>query len=438
MNRSKTSASWPRRALGVAAALASGLLLVIVIQMQRAGHWLQPTQETRLEAFDRLWRLMEDQYPYFEIKGVDGPALRDDYRPRIAAAPNDGVYFTLLAEMLDALGDGHTGVLSPYPDVACYAATREIEGQAVVVTIGPSATAAGLAVGDVVQTVDGRSVADALAALDPRLRTGSTERGRRRSAFDHLLCGPSQGVLRATVADRDSGQRVVDLQPLDRPAAPATPIPAVTWRRLPEGVGVIALRRLFGDDGQDLVADFDAALAALADTPGLILDLRGNGGGNSTLGDAIAGRFVAAPGSYGQEWYRQRLPFRLWSLNADYAVTPRGSTYGGRLVVIIDTGVGSSAEQLVAALVEGAGVMTVGRPSAGSSGNPMRVDVRGGQVRFSTGDFRRQDGTPIEGVGFAPDIAVAWSIDDVHTGRDPDVEAALQILSRSIQLKRDD
>ncbi|HRF46888.1 MAG TPA: S41 family peptidase [Anaerolineales bacterium] len=414
----------------LAALAIIGVLAISGVQMHRAGLWFQPTDETRLEAFDRLCGILELHYPYFKAKDIDWDGLRSRYRPRVAAATDDDAFFALLAEMLDELGDGHTGVVSPYPKVACYGTTLEVEGRAVVTSLGPSATAAGLVVGDVVENVAGQPANEVIVGLDPRLRTGSTDRARRRSAFEHLLCGPNTGVLQVGVVGDDGDVRDVDIRRLDPTTALPDLEPAVVARRLPEGPGLIKLRRLYAEEGRDLVADFDAALDGLDDPPGLILDLRGNGGGDSILGDAIAGRFVDEAFRYGQERYQERLPFRLWSLSFDYIVTPRGARYAGRIVVIIDTAVASSAEQFVAALVDGAGAVTVGRSTAGSSGNPIRIELRGGLIRISTGDFRRNDGTPIEGVGFSPDIAVAWSIDDVNAGRDPDLEAAVLALTR--------
>ncbi len=427
--RLRRASRW-RRALGLIGLCLAGLLLLSTNQMWAAGYWLQPTRESRLAAFDRLWSIMRDQYPYFDVKGADWNDARDRYRPRVAAAGDDQVFFVLLAEMLGELNDGHTGVMSPYPDVACFGATREVEGLALVSVVGPSATAHGLARGEIVTAVDGRDVEDALLALDPRLRTGSTPAARRGAAFEHLLCGPADHPLAVEVVGTAGQPRTLTLRAATTPAGPApSATAAIRSERLAGGLGLIAVNRLYDDDGGDLVAAFDAALARLSDAPGLILDLRGNGGGSSGIGDAIAGRFVPNALRYGREHYRLRLPFRGWLLSHDYVVQPRGPRYTGPLVVIIDTGVASSAEQLVAALVDGAGARTVGRATAGECGNPMRLDLRGGWVRFSTGDFRRSNGQPIEGVGLSPDDMVVWRLDDWRTGRDPDLATAVALLT---------
>ena len=124
--------------------------------------------------------------------------------------------------------------------------------------------------------------------------------------------------------------------------------------------------------GHDLVAEFDAALDGLRDTPGLIIDLRGNGGGSTAVADPMAGRLLERPFVYGHEYYRSRLPFRGWRLWIDYRVAPRPPVYTHPVVVLIDVGNASTAENWLAAMVDSGRVRTVGRTTAGSSGNPLR------------------------------------------------------------------
>jgi len=71
----------------------------------------------------------------------------------------------------------------------------------------------------------------------------------------------------------------------------------------------------------------------------------------------------------------------------------------------------------------------VGRLTAGASGNPIVFRLPGAyNVRFSTADFRRKDGTAIEGVGIVPDVEVDWTVEDLRQGRDPDLAAAEALL----------
>ena len=179
------------------------------------------------------------------------------------------------------------------------------------------------------------------------------------------------------------------------------------------------------------MAEFDAALDALMDAPGIILDLRGNGGGSTFISDRIAGRFLDRPFTYGRDEFRARLPQRGWRDHFDYRVTPRGPTYTGLLVLLIDEYNFSTVEQFIVALADSGRATTVGRPTAGGSGNPLTFRLPGGgMVRFSAAAFRRNNGARIEGAGIAPDVRVAWTVADFPAGRDPDLEAAERVWSR--------
>jgi carboxyl-terminal processing protease len=111
-------------------------------------------------------------------------------------------------------------------------------------------------------------------------------------------------------------------------------------------------------------------------------------------------------------------------------VNARQLVYTGEVVLLIDVGCMSTTEQFILALVDSGRAMTVGRRSAGATGNPIQFQLVGaGKVHFSTGDFTRIDGTRLEGVGIIPDVEVIWTLDDFFQGRDPDLEAAEILLN---------
>jgi C-terminal processing protease CtpA/Prc len=203
----------------------------------------------------------------------------------------------------------------------------------------------------------------------------------------------------------------------------------INGRRLPSGLGLIRIPTFSSDTGHDLTAEFDAALDGLMDAPGIILDLRGNGGGSSFISDRIGGRFLSQPFTYGCETYRRRLPWHAWQLRWTYRIKPRQPVYTGPVILLIDTTNMSTAELFITALVDSGRAQTVGRQTAGASGNPVMFRLPGGGLaRFSTGEFRRRDGTPIEGVGITPTIPIAYTVAAFRQGDDPDLAAAERLL----------
>lgn len=417
--------------IGVIVAAAA----LALTQLHSMGQFAPLTQD-RAANFDRLMRAIDRAYPYFDEKQIDWQAQVAAARLQVEAARADADYFQAIALLLAGLNDGHTMLSRPFVPVTHLGRLAEIEGQAVIVAVSPPAEAAGLDVGDVVLSVDGQEVNAAIATLPPQLRYGSTDWNRRAFALSNLLSvwGAAQAVD-VTVQRANGLVYSVTLTPQSVNAANATQAhtePLVQAKRLPSGLGYIHLGENFGDrPGHDMVAEFDAALDDLMDTPGLILDVRDNGGGDSLVAAQIAGRFLAEPFVYGRESYRQRLPTRVWWLWSERRVTPRPPRYAGPIILLTDASTVSSAEEFVVSLVDSGRAQTVGRQTAGSSGNPIVFQLPGGgRVRFSTGDLRRVGGTPIEGVGIRPDLPVTWTLEDVRLGRDPDVDAAEQMLSK--------
>jgi carboxyl-terminal processing protease len=99
------------------------------------------------------------------------------------------------------------------------------------------------------------------------------------------------------------------------------------------------------------------------------------------------------------------------------------------VILLIDGSNMSTAESFIISLVDAGRARTVGRRTAGASGNPVHFQLIGDRrARFSTGSLHRRDGRLIEGQGIEPDVPVTWTLDDVHAGRDPDLTMAEGLL----------
>lgn len=409
--------------------LVTFMVTAILVPLYQVGRLSLPRYSIQSN-FSRLCLAMETAYPYFDTKGIDWAELSDRYSQEVASVTEDGAYWRIVARMLAELQDGHTGLLSPSVMSGRYtfATCVDLDGILMVDQVGAVGQAAGLRRGDVVLAVNDLPIAAALKALPPMLVAGSSE-GQRRSRAARAVLSTTGDSLSIVVAG-SAGERTVKLE---RPAsqiagrADATVAegPRITGRLLAMCIGVITIPDFEDGGTHDLVAEFDAALAPLMDAPGIILDVRGNGGGSTLISDQIAGRFLTSTFTYGREFYRQRLVLRGWSAWYDYRVKPRGEIYQGRVAILTDVRCVSTTENFIVALVDSGRAQTVGQRTGGSSGNPMRFMLTGGAfVRFSAGAFHRLGGTPLEGLGIAPDVEVVWTVDDFRMGHDPDMKTA--------------
>lgn len=102
------------------------------------------------------------------------------------------------------------------------------------------------------------------------------------------------------------------------------------------------------------------------------------------------------------------------------------------MAVLIDAGTRSAAEGFVVFMDQIPGVTLVGRPSNGSTGQPLIVSLPGGGFALIVSKRNTYpDGTEFVGVGIQPDIVVETTIDDVRAGRDPVLERARAVLRSS-------
>jgi carboxyl-terminal processing protease len=108
--------------------------------------------------------------------------------------------------------------------------------------------------------------------------------------------------------------------------------------------------------------------------------------------------------------------------------SPSADAYHGRVFVLVDRFCISACEDFVMPFKTTGRGTVVGELTAGSSGNPRRVDLGNG-MRVSIGAIRYRfpDGSAFEGVGIAPDVAIERRIADILANRDSALEQARQL-----------
>jgi C-terminal processing protease CtpA/Prc len=383
------------------------------------------------KSFTKLWQAIYEVYPYFELKGVDWNQVFDKYHPLVLDVTNDQDYFLVIAQMLGELEDAHSDVVSPYMDKRLYASVINLGDLAIIDQIGYSAEVAGLRPGMVVLKVGGKPIEELVPEIDISLNEASTPWAKKIRAYNRLLAVPEHEneKLIVSVMDKNGKEMVVEIKQLSTPSGWVSAFniqrtQSVSWEKINEDVGYIRIDRLWNNN-DDVVNEFDLALSNLMGTQGIILDLRQNGGGDSRIAEKIAGRFLDQTFKYGHDEFRKRLYKFAWRNSVNYSVKPRGDIYQGKLVVLTDYPVMSSAEWLVGALIDSGRAISIGRVTGGSTGNPIQFTMPGGKVRYSTASFYRPDGRLVEGQGYSPDIDVKWTIEDYIKGIDPDIQAAV-------------
>ncbi len=178
----------------------------------------------------------------------------------------------------------------------------------------------------------------------------------------------------------------------------------------------------FTEDSRRLVAD---ALRRVEreGAQGVVLDLRGNGGGLLEEAVLIASLFLPK----GQV---------VVSTHSRTQGNKVYKTIGGNLpkrpvVVLIDRGTASSAEILTAALADDAGSTVVGTRSYGKGVFQQEFDLsNGGALKLTVGKYFTPDGVNLAGKGIHPNVYVR---DNPHTKRDEAMQRALEVLAHQVR-----
>jgi carboxyl-terminal processing protease len=263
---------------------------------------------------------------------------------------------------------------------------------------GSPAERAGIEVGDAIVSVDGRSIA---------------------------------GLSTEAAADRIKGPEGTEVTVGVRSGPHAKPRPVkLTREQISVPVVSSRLKTLHGRRlGYLRMASFtDGVHGAVAaqvrrleqrGAQGLVLDLRGNGGG--LLDEAVLTASVFLPKGETVVSTRSRS-------EGDAVYRTRGGSLPPLpIAILIDRNTASAAEILTAALADDAGAKTVGTRSYGKGVFQQEVGLsNGGALKLTVGEYFTPAGVNLAGKGIHPDFKVR---DLPRTARDEALERALGLLA---------
>jgi hypothetical protein len=186
-------------------------------------------------------------------------------------------------------------------------------------------------------------------------------------------------------------------------------------------------------------ATIDSALAALQNTDGLVVDMRGYPR-EATFW--LTRRLTDVP----LRRPKVEIPIAMWKPGAESAACcgrlrvqtdelelRDGPRYRKPVVVLINAVPQSAAEADVMILRQRPRVRVVGTPTTGAVGTVTQVLVPSGARFFFTGSvWYNPDGSRVQNVGILPDVHVAPTIRGVRAGRDEILEAGIGVLKEML------
>jgi len=183
-------------------------------------------------------------------------------------------------------------------------------------------------------------------------------------------------------------------------------------------------------DGKNVADLVEEELRTLETCKSLIIDVRENGGGNSSLAKKLAGHFIKQKTHYGTVLERQTQKDKLVSSKLYFK--PQGDFWDKKVVVLTGPKCLSSNEMFIMMMNNTDNAVTIGQTTGGGSGNPKSFKIPFGDKKYtlsvSSWKIVRNNGNNLESIGIEPDIPIETTPEDVINHRDVELEVAKQYL----------
>jgi len=430
------------------------------------------SKSEKVYGLSKFWQ--EVNYNFVYLNKIDKDKWEEDYRAlidEVQKTENDYQYYRLLQKLCATLKDGHTNVFLPDTVDKILNITyfgeyrlfmRNIDNKAIVTRTNLSKKDE-IPIGTEVIKVNGVDTKTYLAKEVIPYISSSTDyvlldeatwkmfQAPEGTSFDVTFQLPNGEIKELELVHTETTEKEVYPEFEDRQL--------FEFKWIDDDIAYISLNS-FSNPKIDTL--FFEKLPELYKAKKLVVDLRKNGGGSTSIGRDILqyltndtilfgsaqqsrlhipaykawGQWTALKDTVGNQWATQAY---LSSRDSFYHYFPYEvdsiSLKEKRLVVptalLIGHGTASAAEDFLIYADNQVHMIKVGEPTFGSTGQPLLFDLPGGgSARVCTKKDTYPNGEEFVGYGILPDIEVRKSLEDYLEGTDPVLEKAIDYLKK--------
>ncbi len=380
----------------------------------------------RMLALARYWNIVTYYNPYKYLMDSCWEEALYKFIPLFATANTDSAYFFVLSQITSSINDSHASLtgwpktLSPYGKYTLPFEAVFIEDTLVIKKVFPNLTPAGLAVGDVIQMIDGISISD-LVNSHKQYVVGGNNTITRNTMLMRLLAGRDSGgtvMIQGKIIKSPRCLRSVYFENMrSRELAPSRNYFFVDS-------GNIGYIHMAAVDRSSLLAAFKTFEKCKA----IILDIR-EYPPNMAFEDL--GHLVETKGvPYAVDFPAElNFPGKFKENKPAMLMAKGRKKFAGKVVGLINLETVSRGEFCAMAVRSLKNSTLIGSQTAGTDGVVSGFALPGGyQTRITTMGCAYPDGTQTQRIGIIPDIYVRSNIQAVITGKDEILEAAVKFI----------
>jgi C-terminal processing protease CtpA/Prc len=427
------------------------------------------------EAFDAMIEKFRSEYAFTDYKDLDWNDISDEFRPRFEDAEDDEdpvAYAFALRDFAWSIPDGHVsagfqselgGVLQEDFVVSTAGGLGmslvELDDGRVLVNFilpGGPADEAGIELGAEITEINGDDIDDAIEDTRPYSLPFSTEHALRLQQLRYVIRFELDEDVEVTFANPGEDEDTVEMTTIEERQSFAfssffrgvtgTELP-VTFSILPSGYGYAKIWS-FSDDEVLTVNIWERFLRTVIDNqiPGVIIDMRQNGGGSGYLADQLAAYFFdeVTPTGYTGFYDAESDEFFFDELEDGPMIPPpeeQNLIYDGEVAVLVGPACASACEFFSYNLTIDDRAQIVGQyPTAGLGGSVEDFFMpEGGVVRFTIGRATDLDEEiHIEGIGVVPTVEVPVDEQTVFELQDPVLDFGVAALDEALGFATDE
>lgn len=385
-------------------------------------------------SFEYVWQTIRDTHWQTMPGGLDWQAIRTEFEPRIAAATTRDQVRDLLSEMVGRIGQTHFSVfpasvytsLTPRSRGAYVTGIdiRIVDSQALVTEVMATspAAAAGVQVGWILLEVNEQSVEELIALIhtQPQLQNLQLGMVLHTVLLQRLRGAPGSRVM-ATFLDHENNTVSLELDvtaPRGAIDQLGNLLPMPIWYEEQRFGSTTYVRFNAFRDLPRILSSFQKSVETCDPCAGLIIDLRGNGGGIGAMAAGMAGFLISEPNQpLGTMHTRDN--------SVDLVVNPRANPTDAPVAILIDVTSASTAEIFAGGLQALGRARVFGTRSAGATLSSVIERLPNGDgFQHAIANYVSAGGQELEGNGVTPDVVVELSRKALLQGIDPVLTAA--------------